>query len=296
MKLNIITPVRNEEKYISVTMRCMNSQTVLPNKWIIVNDGSSDNTERIIRRYIDDGPHIKYMSLPDRGYRKPGQGVIEAFYEGYKMIENENYDIIAKLDADLEFPPDTIEKIINAFRDDPLLGVTGGTRYEREKYNMPYKKVLFPHGFVGGPTKFYRKKCFEDINGLIRRAGWDGVDTIKANMKGWKTCVLEEVKVIHLKPTGTAVGEGLKKAYEKYGDVSYYMGGYFWYFFLRAIGRSLEKKNPMVGYYMTKGYFRVKLQKAIRESDEFRKYLKKKQKENVIYFLKLGFSRYLKTR
>jgi len=287
MEIVIITPTRNEEEYIHATLKCMLGQTVLPIKWIIVNDGSTDNTEKIIREFMREASFIEYISLPDRGYRKPGQGVIEAFYEGYKRISNIHYDIVAKFDADLTFPPDTLEKICNAFRNDPGLGITGGTRHERVSDKGGFKKVLVPKGFVGGPAKFYRKKCFEDINGLIQRAGWDGVDAIRANMKGWRTGELESLKIIHLKPTGTAKGEGLKKACEKYGDVSYFMGGYLWYFFLRVIGRSLESRSLKVGFYMIKGYLRSYINRLEREPEKFRKFLKKVQKQNMIYWFKL---------
>lgn len=294
MKLIIITPTRNEEDFIQATLKCMLAQTILPTRWIIVNDGSTDGTDKIVRACLKHAPFIEYISLADRGYRKPGQGVVEAFCEGYERITGDDYDVIAKFDADLEFPPDTLERISNAFRNDPELGITGGTRYERVSGKGDFKKVLVPKGFVGGPTKFYRKKCFEDINGLIQRAGWDGVDTIRANMKGWRTGELESLKIIHLKPTGTAKGEGLKKACEKYGDVSYFMGGYLWYFLLRVIGRSLQRRSLRVGFYMIKGYLRSHINSLERESQEFSKFLKKIQKQNMIYWIKLIFNQEFK--
>jgi len=290
MKIIIITPVRNEEEFIHITIKSMMEQTILPDKWIIVNDGSTDNTEEIIKEYMKKVPFIEYISLPDRGYRKPAQGVIEAFYEGFKRIEIEEYDIISKFDGDLEFPPDTLEKISNAFKNDPKLGITGGSRCEQVNNKGTFKKVLVPKGFVGGPNKFYRKKCFEDINGLIRRAGWDGVDTLRANMKGWRTGEIDSLRIVHLKSTGTAKNEGLIKACEKYGYVSYYMGGYVWYFVLRVIGRSIQTRNPKVGYYMVRGYIRSVRDNKDRESLEFRKFYKKVQKQNMLYWFKLGFT------
>jgi len=286
MKIVIITPVRNEASYIPVTMKCMIQQTLLPAEWIIVNDGSTDNTESVIRELMKGHTFIKYICLNNRGFRKPGQGVIETFYEGFKRIERNNYNIIAKFDGDLEFQPDMLEKISNVFKNDPELGITGGTRYERKSIDDKFRKVLVPKGFVGGPFKFYQKKCFKDIGGLIKRAGWDGVDTIKANMKGWKTGEIDSLKIIHLKPTGMAKGEGLAKACMKYGDVSYYMGGYLWYFLLRVIGRSIETCNLKVGYYMLKGYLSSKRNKLQRESYKFRTFLKRKQIDNLNYWLK----------
>jgi glycosyltransferase involved in cell wall biosynthesis len=287
MKILIITPVRNEEEHIRTTLDCMVNQTILPNKWIIVNDGSTDNTDRIIRKYENKHSFIRCISLPNRGHRSPAKGVIDTFYKGYNTVKNEYYDIISKFDADLEFPPYTLEKIINAFKNDPKLGITGGTRYEQRRDNGPYEKVLVPRDFVGGPFKFYRMDCFYDIGGLIRRAGWDGVDTIKANMKGWKTGEIDSLRIIHLKPTGSASGEGLIKACEKYGDVSYYMGGYFGYFILRVMFRSFQEHNFQVGFQMIKGFRKAKRNNETRETKEFRKYLKQKQRENVLYWIKV---------
>ena len=289
MKFVIITPVRDEEQYIGTTIQCMIQQTLLPIEWIIVDDGSTDNTAKKIKELMEGKTFIKYARLKNRGYRKPGQGVVEAFYEGFKRIEKRDYDVLAKFDGDLKFPPDMIEEICRAFKADPKLGITGGTRYERGSNVGQFKKVLVPQGFVGGPFKFFKEECFKDINGLIKRAGWDGVDTIKANMKGWKTGEIDSLRILHLKPTGTGSGEGLIKAYKKYGDVSYYMGGYLWYFLLRIVMRSLQRRNPKVGYYMINAYLSAKKNNEPRESTEFRNFLKTKQRQNMLYWINLGF-------
>ena len=288
-RIVLITPARNEEKYIRTTIECMLAQTIKPVKWIIVNDGSNDDTEKIIKEYLSKSSFIQYVKVPDRGYRKPGQGVVETFYEGLKLIKEDNYDIISKFDADLAFPPKTLESIIDVFDRNHKLGITGGTRYDRVSENGEYREVLVPKGFVGGPFKFYRKKCFDDIGGLIKRAGWDGVDTIKANMKGWETEEITTLKILHLRPTGTANGEGLKNACKKYGDVSYYMGGYIWYFVLRIIARSAVCRNPMVGFYMVIGYLKSLCNNEVRECEEFRSFLKKTQIKNVNYWFKKAF-------
>lgn len=290
MKFVIITPVRNEEKYISTTIECMLKQSLRPVEWIIVNDGSRDKTEELIRDQIFGNAFIKYLRLEDRGFRKPGQGVVETFYEGFRTMKSQGYDVLAKFDGDLDFPSETLETIARAFREDHDLGVTGGTRYERPNDYESFKKVIVPKGFVGGPFKFYRRECFEEIGGLIKRAGWDGVDTIKANMRGWRTGEIESLKIYHLKPTGSAKGEGLAKACQKYGDVAYYMGGYLFYFLLRVTMRSLEGRSAQIGYHMVKGYLNSKSQNEPRESEEFRKYLKKIQLQRMSYWLHLLFT------
>ena len=293
MRIIVITPTRNEERYIGTALACMTRQTLLPVKWIIVNDGSIDSTKEIVENFAKRNDFIELITLNDRGFRMPGQGVIEAFYSGFNLICNLEYDVVAKLDADLDFPPDTLEVISKAFATNRRLGITGGTLYDRVINNSRenLSKNLVPRGFVGGPAKFYRKQCFIDIGGPITRAGWDGVDTIYAKMKGWETGELESLKLIHCRPMGTAAGEGLRKAYIKYGDVSYYMGGYIWYFFLRVLGRSIQGKSLSSGYYMLHGYLRALLNKTQRESCEFRKFLKKQQIKNMKYWFSLLFKK-----
>jgi cellulose synthase/poly-beta-1,6-N-acetylglucosamine synthase-like glycosyltransferase len=113
-------------------------QTKLPEKWVIVSDGGADE-QGISYEYIAKYPFIEYVSLPDRGFRNPGQGVVETFYQGFKQVEELDYDIISKFDADLEFPPDSLEKICKAFENDQYLGITGGAIYERKKRQGPYE-------------------------------------------------------------------------------------------------------------------------------------------------------------
>jgi len=286
MKIFIVTPTRDEGAYIEETLESMSKQKIKPYKWIIVDDGSRDNTKEIVRKYVESMPFISYINTEDRGYRAPATGVINAFYKGYDTIKNENYDIIAKFDADLKFPPDTLEQIITAFEDDPTLGVTGGARYDYDPRRADFVKVIIPPNFVGGPTKFYRKACFKDIDGLMNRAGWDGVDTVRANMKGWSTYELQSLKIHHLKPTGSADGKGMNKANLKYGDVSYYMGGHFWYFILRVIGRSIEWRSITSGIFMVQGYMNSLFKCVQREDKAFRTFLKKQQRDNIKFWFK----------
>lgn len=285
MKVLIITPVRNEEQYIATTIRAMAKQTVHPNLWVIVDDGSTDKTGEIIIEESSNLPFVKYLRIEDRGFRKPGGGVVDAFYEGLKAAGDFEYDIIAKFDGDLDFQDDLLELIIDAFRKNPKLGVTGGTRVEQVGGQGPLKEIAVPPGYVGGMSKYYRRECFDDIEGLVRRAGWDGVDTIKANMHGWETGHIDRIKIHHLRPTGTAVGEGLKRAGLKYGNTSYYMGGYFWHFLLHMLKQSFFHKSFSLGFSMLKGFFSARKNNEPRESLEFREAVKKRQRRNVRKYL-----------
>jgi len=288
MRIAIITPVRDEEQYIGTTVACMLAQTVPPVKWIIVDDGSTDRTGAILADQTAGTPWVEVIAKPDRGHRHPGGGVIESFYAGLERLRPDDYDVVAKFDGDLRFGPETLATIGRKFSDDPRLGITGGTRYEQVLNRGPFKKLAVPAGYVSGIDKFYRKECFADIGGLIRRAGWDGVDTVRANMAGWRTGQIDTLPIHHLKTTGTARGEGVKRAGLKYGNIGYFVGGYLWHFGLHVIRLTLFNRSPQLGLYMARGYWRAWRNRDQRESPEFRATLKQRERQNLRRWLRLS--------
>ena len=98
----LITPARNEEAYIEETIRSVISQTVLPKKWIIISDGSTDRTEEIIEKYIPQNPWIELIRMPERRDRQFAAKV-HCFNAGYERIRDLPHDIIGSLDADISF-------------------------------------------------------------------------------------------------------------------------------------------------------------------------------------------------
>jgi poly-beta-1,6-N-acetyl-D-glucosamine synthase len=122
----IISPVRNEEKFLPRTIESMINQTVKAAEYILVDDGSTDRTAEIIKDAAKDHPWIHYVKRPDRGVRKVGPGVIEAFYDGFKEIQSNEYDYIGKMDGDLSFGPLYFETLFKKFEKDPHLGGASG--------------------------------------------------------------------------------------------------------------------------------------------------------------------------
>ena len=114
-KYVIITPVRNEEKYIETTIKSIISQTIKPLEWVIVNDGSTDNTGKIIDSFARQLGWISTLHRIDRGFRKSGGGVIESFYEGFNSLKADQYEFVIKLDGDLSFDPDYFERCFEYF-------------------------------------------------------------------------------------------------------------------------------------------------------------------------------------
>lgn len=242
MSYVIITPVRDEEEHIEATIEAVRHQTHLPREWVIVDDGSSDRTGEIIDRYATKVPWIHGVHRKNRGFRKSGGGVMEAFYDGYNMLGCDDWDFIVKLDGDLSFGPNYFEKCLDHFRRDSELGIGGGQIHHEISGTL--KPEVNPRFHVRGATKIYRRACWEAIGGLWPAPGWDTIDEVKANMLGWKTYAFPDLRLLHHRVTGT--GEGLLRDRMKHG-VACYVSGYHPIFVLASCLKRLTQKPYLVG-------------------------------------------------
>lgn len=220
MRYAIITPVRDEERFIEATIESVRRQTILPSEWVIVDDGSTDRTGDILDRAAAELPWIRVIHRTNRGFRKSGGGVMEAFYDGYNSLRCHDGDFIVKLDGDLSFAPEYFAKCFEYFRREPDLGIGGGEIYHNISGNLKLEKT--PKFHVRGATKIYRRTCWEAIGGLWPAPGWDTIDEVKANMLGWKTYSFADLHLLHHRFTGSE--EGLLRDRVKHGTVCYISG------------------------------------------------------------------------
>ncbi|HWY76823.1 MAG TPA: glycosyltransferase [Verrucomicrobiae bacterium] len=218
----IITPVRNEEAFMQRTIDSVVAQTMGPIEWIIVDDGSTDKTPEIIDRAASKHPWIRPLHRADRGFRKSGGGVMEAFHDGYGKLKTKQWDYLVKLDGDLTFAPDYFEKCFAHFAANPKLGIGGGLVCNEIGGQRVLDSKEDPKFHVRGATKIYSRACWEGIGGLIKSTGWDTHDEVKANMLGWKTCTFNEIPIIHHRETGGA--DGAWRNYFKNGRANYVVG------------------------------------------------------------------------
>ena len=200
MNIYIIIPVFNEEKHLKESIDSIVKQTLLPKKLILVNDNSTDKSENILKKYSKEFTWIKYINIKSKQAHVPGEKVIRTFYKGLEKLDS-NYDVICKFDSDIILPENYLESIINIFNGDSKVGIAGGNLYIKKKNNWVYEKISSKN-HVRGPIKSYRKKCFEDIQGLRKSIGWDTVDVLIAQYHGWKIKADKSLIVKHLKPTG----------------------------------------------------------------------------------------------
>jgi glycosyltransferase involved in cell wall biosynthesis len=206
MQYIIIMPAYNEERHIGVTLESLTRQTHLPRQLIVVNDGSSDRTGEIARKYAARHAWINVVDHPAAPRHSPGAKVVRAFYFGYGQIPTDaRYEFIVKLDADLELPPHYFERVAEMFAEDPLLGIAGGISLVEKKGEWVYE-AFADKDHVRGPYKSYRRACFEAIGGLRPSVGWDSADEMLAIYHGWHTRTDTRLTVKHFRPTGAETG------------------------------------------------------------------------------------------
>ena len=199
----LVTPARNEAAFIGRTIESVIAQTVLPLKWVIVSDGSTDATNAIVSRFAAEHDWIELVTLPPRAHRNFA-GKVAAFNVGQARFENLTYDAIANLDADVSFDPDYFSFLLQRFADDPQLGLVG-TPY-RDPLNQPYDYRFVSREHVTGPCQLFRRECFAAIGGYmpVKAGAVDRIADIAARMKGWKTRTFTEKMYLHHRHTGTA--------------------------------------------------------------------------------------------
>jgi glycosyltransferase involved in cell wall biosynthesis len=189
-------------------------------EWVVVDDGSTDRTGEILDQAATELPWMRVIHRPNRGFRKSGGGVMEAFYDAYNTLQSKDWDFIVKLDGDLSFAPDYFEKCFEYFRANPELGIGGGEILHDIVGRLKLEEN--PRFHVRGATKIYRRACWEAIGGLWPAPGWDTIDEVKASMLGWKTHAFEDLHLLHHRFTGTE--DGLLRDRVKHGTVCYISG------------------------------------------------------------------------
>ena len=245
-KYIIISPVKDEDKYIESTIQSVLGQTVKPAQWIIVDDGSQDGTAAILNGYCKNNGWITVKRIEREPQRRPGSAVINAFNKGLELIKDEKYDFIVKLDCDLKFEPDYFKNMFSRFQDDANLGIASGVYLEkRGKAQIP---VEMPDYHASGASKVVRSQCFKEIGGFTPEKGWDTVDEIKAQSRGWKTAHFKDIHFYHLKNEGSGIGN--IRTNKMHGEIYYLTGGSKPFLLLKVAHRMIFGAPFIAGGFM----------------------------------------------
>lgn len=269
----IITPVRNEAAFLPSTIESVLLQTVRPMEWIIVDDGSTDETGKIIDESAQRYPWIRGVHRKDRGFREPGGGVVAAFNDGYRMIGSRRWDFIVKLDGDLSLKPNYFEKCFEYFRKEPKLGIGGGSICYLKNGEEVVEEC--PRFHVRGATKIYRRECWDAVGGLWPAPGWDTMDEVKANMLGWTTRSFADVRLVQHRATGSS--EGVWKGLVKDGRADYICGYHPLFMFGKCIRRLVFKPWLIGSFGMFYGYITGYLKRIPQVDDAVIAYLRRQQ-------------------
>ncbi len=282
----LISPARNEAAFIEKTIQSMTKQTVLPLKWVIVDDGSTDETREIVSRYLEQYPWIELVEMPQRRDRSFAAKV-GAFNAGYERVKDLPYDIIGNLDADISFEKDHFEFLIGKFAEDPTLGVAGTVFREDGGYSSE-KDSFEGHKHVSGQCQIFRRQCWEEIGGYIphRAGGIDWMAVTTARMKNWKTESFRERWFFHHRPLGTAERSILASSFS-YGEKDYYLGGHPVWELFRVAYRATKRPYVTNGAALGLGYCWAFLRRTPRPvSKELMAFHRKEQMTKLRAILK----------
>jgi glycosyltransferase involved in cell wall biosynthesis len=265
------------------TLETVTNQSEPPALWVIVDDGSTDRTPQILRDWASRFDYIRIFTRPDRGVRKVGPGVIDAFYAGYDTIDPNDFDFVCKLDLDLDIPPRYFEILMDKMAADPRLGTCSGKPYMPLNGGLVSEKCGDENSV--GMTKFYRIECFEQIGGFVRQVMWDGIDGHRCRMLGWVAASYDEpeLRFIHLRPMGSS-DKGILTGRTRHGFGQYFMGTSPMYMTASAAFRATRPPLVVGGAAMWWGYVKSVLQRAPRyDDDEFRHFLRRYQWQCLIH-------------
>ena len=249
----IVSPCRNEAQYMRRTLDSVVAQTLRPALWVIVDDGSTDETPAILAEYMAQHDWIRVVAKPDRGHRAVGPGVIEAFYAGLETVSLQDYHYLCKMDLDLDLPARYFETLVERMEAEPRIGTCSGKPYMRVNGTLVSERR--GDEMSAGMTKFFRISCFEEIGGFVREVMWDAIDCHKARQLGWIAVSWDhpDLNFEHLRPMGSSQA-GIHTGRRRHGFGQYFMGSDPIYYAATCVFRMKEPPLVTGGLSMLWGY------------------------------------------
>lgn len=283
-RLLLITPAHNEAAHLERTILSVAAQTRPPDLWLVVDDGSSDETPEILERYAGAVPFLTAMPAPPQE-DEPGDDRLaqaaeaRAFNVALATAAVHTFTHIGKLDADIELPPDYFGRLLERFTATPALGIAGGGLLERGRRGWTEAKV--PDYHVRGALKLYRRDCFEAIGGVEERLGWDTIDETYARMRGYETRSFADIQAKHHRPVGSANGQLRGRA--RHGLCAYILRYGFIWTLARSLKVATSKPYALSGMAFLYGYMRglIRMEPKV-EDDSFKRFVRRELRHRVL--------------
>lgn len=276
----IVTPVFNDAEMLAVTGASMAAQRRPPERWVIVDDGSTDATPQVADRLARD---LRFATVIHRPPRERADGLAEASevlaFEAGRRLIGDDFDVLGKLDGDLEFPPDYIARLLAELDADPRLGIVGGQCYECRNGRLVLDPVPAEH--VRGATKFWTRECWEAIGGIVDRLGWDTADEVRARRAGFATRSLAGLGLVHLRPMGAR--GGMLRGMARVGTCAHAVGCSFSFALVRSAKYGwIKRPRVLAGLAFAWGFTRalVTRRPRILDAEEVR-WVRRRQRHRL---------------
>jgi biofilm PGA synthesis N-glycosyltransferase PgaC len=283
MKLAVVVTFRDEAGYLPRLLSSIERQTRLPDHLVLADDGSTDGSTELAREFAATRGDTTVLSRPPRppeGDRLAGAAELRSFEWAVGHI-HEPFDVIAKLDADLELSPLHFERILDEMAADPGLGLAGICLSDMLPDGSAVR-IPAPRCHVRGATKFYRRECYEQIQPIPAHLGWDMIDEVKARHAGWRTESFELPggDTLHLRPTGQHDGRG--RAYRRWGQCAWGYGAHPAFAMLGAVKRMGWRPYVLGGLLYAIGYWGAALRRMPRVEPEVRAFVRREEARQVL--------------
>jgi glycosyltransferase involved in cell wall biosynthesis len=281
----LISPVRNEAPHFELVARAVAAQTVLPARWIVVDDGSDDGTYELAGSLAEEIAFMTVISTAESADvdvavdRLAKAAAPRTFNRGLRGVDWKHFTHIGKLDGDIELPPDYLQRVITEFSKDGSLGLAGGQLVER--FGPSWKRIRIPGSHVHGALKLYSRECFEAIGGIQERLGWDTIDGVYARMNGFTTRSFPEILARHHRHWGSTGGTLRGRA--RHGTCAYIARYTPTWVVLRSAKLATVRPYGLSGGAFLYGYLHAALSRTDRVDDErFRRFVRRELRQRML--------------